>query len=90
MQVDDATQRRIEGVIRDRFGGKVERIEIETSTSNGDAGEVLLVIRVIMSRETTAGDFSGRFFGLTNRVRSALGSDMNGVFPVIRPVEAHA
>jgi hypothetical protein len=43
-----------------------------------------------MSKETSASDFSGRFFGLTGRVRQVMGDNWSGIFPVIRPVETHA
>lgn len=86
MQVTDEVRTAVDSVIRERLGGKVQQIEIETGI--GDAGEEVLFIRVIMSRNTTANDFAGRFFGLTGRVRNALGENMRGIFPVIRPVEA--
>ncbi|SDE63156.1 hypothetical protein SAMN05421720_10973 [Rhodospira trueperi] len=53
-------------------------------------GEEVLLIRTAMTKDTTENDFSGRFSGLTGRVRDALGEDRRGVFPVIRPIEAHA
>lgn len=88
MELTEEVRGAVERVIRDRFAGKVENIEIEAA--EGETGEDVLRIRVVISRDTTARDFAGRFFGLTGRVRSALGDDMRGVFPVIRPVEAHA
>ncbi len=84
MQVTDEVRHAVEDVIRDRFGGKVESIEI--SVSSDEQGDDVLLIRVMMSKDTTAGDFSNRFFGLTGRVRNALGDEMRGLFPVIRPV----
>lgn len=86
MQVTDEIRAAVDGVIRERLGGKVQQVEIEAGI--GDAGDEVLYIRVFMSSDTTAHDFSGRFFGLTGRVRNALGEGMRGIFPVIRPVEA--
>lgn len=88
MELTEELRGAVERVIRDRFAGKVENIEIEAA--EGEKGEDVLRIRVVISRNTTVRDFAGRFFGLTGRVRNALGDDMRGVFPVIRPVEAHA
>lgn len=78
----------VESVIRERLGDNVKEIEIEVTNSGPD--DIVLLIRVKISSKATASDFSGRFFGLTGRVRNALGDDLRGVFPVIRPVEAHA
>lgn len=91
MQVTEEVRNAVEAVIRDRLGDKVQLVEIEVGVS--DAGEDVLNILVSMSKDTTANDFAGRFFGLTGRVRTALGENMRGIFPVIRPVEfvaAHA
>lgn len=88
MQLTDTMLHSIENVIRDRFPGKVRGVEIRPGTD--EAGENVLMIKVIMARDTTAADFSGRFFGLTRLVRNAMGDDMRGVFPLIRPVEEHA
>ena len=84
MQVTDEVRHAVEEVIRDRFGDKVESIEI--SVSSGEQGDEVLLIRVLMSEDTKSSDFSNRFFGLTGRVRNALGGEMRGLFPVIRPV----
>ncbi len=53
-------------------------------------GEDILLIHVYFDRNTTVRDFSGRFFGLTGLVRNEMGEELDGVFPVIRPMEAHA
>jgi len=84
---EDARQT-IESVIRERFAGKVDDVEIEMATDERD--DDILLIRVVMAKDVTADDFSGRFFGLTGRVRTAVGEELRDVFPVIRPVEAHA
>ena len=59
---------------------------LKWNISSDEQGDDVLLIRVMMSKDTTAGDFSNRFFGLTGRVRNALGDEMRGLFPVIRPV----
>lgn len=79
-------RQRVEGVIRDRLGEKVINIEMETGVN--EFGDEVIFIRVQMSRDTTAKDFSGRFFGLTGRVRDVMSERMQGFFPIIRPVEA--
>lgn len=88
MRLTDKKRKTIEHVIRERFGNKV--IEVVIQPAENEAGEDVLFIQVFMTKDTTAKDFSGRFFGLTGRVRDALGDDMRGVFPFIRPMEAHA
>lgn len=82
-----SVRRTIKHLIHDRFPGKVDDVEIDLSTD--DSGDTIILIRIFMTSDTTDEDFAGRFFGLTGQVRSALGEDMQGVFPVIRPVEAH-
>lgn len=88
MQLTDMERSAVERVIRERFGAKVRKVVIE-SLSETDDGLVITIL-VEMAQNTTADDFSGRFFGLTGRVRNALGENMRGVFPIIRPVEANA
>ncbi|KND17815.1 hypothetical protein ADZ37_17230 [Pannonibacter phragmitetus] len=88
MQLKDEVRVAVDEIIRNRFAGKVEDIKFEALED--DLGEELLLIRVMMSPDTTGKDFAGRFFGLTGLVRHALGEDMRNVFPIIRPVEAHA
>lgn len=78
----------VERVIRDRFVDKVQHVEMESSIS--ESGEDVLLIRVHFVRNTTARDFSGKFFGLTGRVKTVMGEELEDVFPVIRPMEAHA
>lgn len=87
MKISEERRDAVERVIRDRFLGKVQRVEMETSV--GESGEEVLLIRVHFGRDTTARDFSGKFFGLTGRVKTVLGEELEGVFPVIRPMEAH-
>ncbi|GEO82733.1 hypothetical protein [Pararhodospirillum oryzae] len=88
MLVKTEARQAVETVMRERFPGKVEHIEMEPGSDQ--TGEEILVIRVFLSTDTTASDFKGRFFGLTELVRSALGDEWHGVFPIIRLVESHA
>jgi hypothetical protein len=88
IKISNEVMQAVELVIRERFKDKVETVRIKPGYS--DIGEVVLMIEIMMNRGVTADDFSGKFFGLTGRVRSALGDEMQDVFPVIRPVEAHA
>ena len=88
MKLSEERRDAVERVIRDRFVGKVQHVEMESSV--GESGEEVLLIRVHFARDTTARDFSGKFFGLTGRVKTVMGEELEGVFPVIRPMEAHA
>jgi hypothetical protein len=88
MKLLEERRHAVERVIRDRFAGKVQRVEMESSVC--ESGEEILLIRVHFASDTTAGDFSGKFFGLTGRVKTAMGEELEGVFPVIRPMEARA
>ena len=60
MKISEERRDAVERVIRDRFLGKVQRVEMETSV--GESGEEVLLIRVHFGRDTTARDFSGKFF----------------------------
>lgn len=88
MKLTQDMRTNVKRVIKERFGDNVVSVELESAIN--DAGDELLFIRVVMSNKATKRDFSGRFFGLTGRVRDALGDENHGVFPVIRPVEANA
>ncbi len=89
MVLTDEVQKAVRQVIRERFpDGIVEDVDIETGQD--DTGEDTILIRIRIAKGATPGDFSGRFFGLTGRVRSVLGDELSGVFPIIRPIEAHA
>lgn len=88
LQLTDEIWQAIDRVILERFADKVEAVEIDTV--EGEVGDEVLFIRVVMSPDTTSRDFAGRFFGLTGRVRNVLGDEMRDVFPIIRPVGAHA
>ncbi|WBU51968.1 hypothetical protein [Paracoccus sp. SCSIO 75233] len=88
MEVSREIADAVDRVVRERIGRKVHEVSIDAVRASD--GEVTIFVTVVMEREATAADFAGKFFGLTGRVRDALGEDMRDVFPVIRPVEAHA
>lgn len=84
----EATREAIKDVVRARFPGKVRDVRFRFGVD--DTGDDILTIEIHMSSDTTADDFRGRFFGLTDLIRNAMGEDMRDVFPFIRPMEAHA
>jgi len=88
MRLSEERRGAVERVIRDRFVGKVRRVEMEAAID--ESGEEILLIRVYFDKDTTAHDFSGRFFGLTGHVKNVMDEELDGVFPVIRPMEARA
>ncbi|MBW7920763.1 MAG: hypothetical protein H3C51_01530 [Rubellimicrobium sp.] len=93
MQLTDAalsaaTRDSISDVVRARFPGKVRDVRFRFDVDN--MGDDILTIEIHMSPDTTADDFRGRFIGLTELVRKAMGDDLRDVFPFIRPMEAHA
>ena len=80
--VSEETHKAVEAVIRKGFRGKVDGIKIERDIDHD--GKDCLRITVYLSKDATRDDYKG-FFGLTARVRKALGEKNNDLFPYIRP-----
>jgi len=83
MKIDDDLKRRVRQVIIDRFDPGVIR-DVRLESVEIDEGEE--EIRLVFTIETDADpEMIGRgFFGLTDKVRTALGEDWRGYFPILQ------
>lgn len=92
MQINEALTSEIESVIAQRFEHMdVQKVTIESI----EVIEDRLELRIVVLIETTADSetLADSYFGLTRRVKSALGETWRDFFPVITPIignEAHA
>ncbi|WP_157932960.1 hypothetical protein [Roseovarius salinarum] len=83
MQVDNDLKERVRHAIIDRFEpGVIRDVRLESIEIDEDEEE----IRLIFTIETDAdpGMIGRRFFGLTDKVRKALGEDWRGYFPILQ------
>lgn len=82
VELRDPVIRGVRQVIHDCFPGRVQDISIGTGVDADD--EETLQIMITIGPNPIPEDFQGRFFGLTGRIRAALGPEMAHYFPVIR------
>lgn len=83
MQVDNNLKERVRRAIIDRFEpGVIRDVRLESIEIDEDEEE----IRLIFTIETDADPemIGRRFFGLTDKVRKALGEDWRGYFPILQ------
>ncbi len=83
MQVDNNLKERVRCAIIDRFEpGVIRDVRLESIEIDEDEEE----IRLIFTIETDADPemIGRRFFGLTDKVRKALGEDWRGYFPILQ------
>jgi hypothetical protein len=83
MQVDNNLKERVRRAIIDRFEpGVIRDVRLESIEIDEDEEEV----RLIFTIETDADPemIGRRFFGLTDKVRKALGEDWRGYFPILQ------
>lgn len=84
MRLEENVADAITRAILDRLGEGVEDVKIEIS-ENWD-GEIALNVSVFLAEDADIDRIAKRYFGLTRRVREAMGEDLQDVFPVIRPM----
>ena len=82
--VNEDIERAVREAVMARFGADVTGVEIRER--HDMEGEMQLLVEVQFSAATAPQTVSSGFFGLTGLVRRAMGADLEGVFPVIRPV----
>jgi len=82
--VNEEIEKAVRQAVMDRFGTEVTGVEIRER--HDMEGEMQLLVEVQFSAATASKTVSSGFFGLTGLVRRAMGSELEGVFPVIRPV----
>ena len=90
MQISENMRVNIEKVIRERFGKKVDAVEMEMSIDDDD--DDILLIHVHFRKDAKKNDSSGGFFGLTDIVRKEMDEQMQkqGIFPLISLMREHA
>lgn len=83
MQIDDALEERIRQAIINRFDpGVIKEVRLESIEILEDEQEIRLVFTI--ETDADAEMIGRRFFGLTDKVRTALGEDWHGYFPILQ------
>lgn len=86
MTLSDEIKDRVLAALRDRFDARLVRnIRLDSVEIDDDEGELRLVFTIEMVPDADAGEIGRRYFGLTDQVRTALGNDWRGYFPILRP-----
>lgn len=83
MKIDDDLRERVKRAIIDRFEpGVIRDVRLEAIEILEDDEEIRLVFTI----ETDADPemIGRRFFGLTDKVRTALGEEWRGYFPILQ------
>ena len=83
MDFDDVMMKSLRSAIAKRFNQSAADIEVTSIEVDHDEQK----IRIEFSVETTEAPaaLAQNYFGLTGKVREALGSDWSGFFPVMTP-----
>lgn len=83
MKIDEAIMERVKQAIIDRFDyGVVKDVRLESIEILEDEEEIKLVFTI--ETEADPEMIGERFFGLTDKVRTALGEDWRGYFPILQ------
>jgi len=84
MKLDDVLKNTVTAVIRDNFAeGEVVDVEFESIELAEDGATI--TIKVVFTVDSKPDDVAEHYFGLTGKVRSALGEAWQEYFPVISP-----
>lgn len=89
MRFDSDLENRIADLIREKLG---QDLRAQISIESFEVVEEDAEIRILVHIETDASpeELADRYFGLTGRVRDALGDRWRDYFPVITPSIGHA
>lgn len=83
MQIDDALKERVKQAIIGRFDrGVIRDVRLESVEINDDEEEIRLVFTLVTDADPEM--IGRRFFGLTDKVRTALGEDWRRYFPILQ------
>lgn len=75
----------IRKAIWDRLGRDLVReIELRAIDVDEDEEEIRFVVRLVIGSDEDAERLGKRFFGLTDKVRQALGKDWHRYFPILQ------
>jgi hypothetical protein len=83
-KLDKLLSERILEVIRSKFDLDAES-EIDVTSIQVDKDELKIHIELLITTTARPELLAKSYFGLTGKVREALGSDWSGFFPVITP-----
>ncbi|SFG14713.1 hypothetical protein [Roseobacter denitrificans] len=84
MELDAEIRERLLEAISEKFAlENVENIEVTSFDVDSDRREVRIVVSITTTTEPKS--IAEGYFGLTSKVRTALGSDWKDFFPVITP-----
>lgn len=82
--LDDVVEEEIIEVIRSKFNlNATSKIEVRSIEVDQDEHKIRIEISITTTERPEA--LAKGYFGLTGKVREALGSDWSGFFPVITP-----
>lgn len=82
-------QKAIKAVLLDRLGESLVNIKFQDIVFNESGFTIVIELRLRKEGAQRGGDGAVSLFGLTNKVRNAMGSLGEEVFPVLRPVAYH-
>lgn len=82
--LDEGMANEVLAVIRSKFALDAAS-EIEITSIQIDRDEHKILIELMITTTERPKDLAKSYFGLTGKVREALGSDWSGFFPVITP-----
>ena len=80
----------INGVLRDRLGDVLINVEFQKIEVDDSGFTVVIELRLKKDPAPHGGESTVSLFGLTSKVRNAMGSFGREVFPVLRPVAYHS
>lgn len=82
--LNKVVKEQITRVIREKFNLDANSV-IEVSSIEIDQNEHKIRIEILITTTERPEELAKGYFGLTGKVRDALGSDWSGFFPVITP-----
>ena len=87
MQVNDELRAELQRLIASKLGGsEVESLSIESIDVIENKREIRIVVKIKTKEGAAdAATIADRYFGLTGKVREALGESWNEFFPIITP-----
>lgn len=83
MSLDETLRKRVKQAIMDRFeAGVIKDVQIESVEILEEEGEIRLVFTLVTDADPEM--IGRRFFGLTDKVRKALGEEWRDYFPILQ------
>lgn len=84
-EIEQGLDERLRMLIRDRLGGRdvVRSVRLVATEKEEDRLTLLIEVEIAPDADPTA--LADAYFGLTSKVRKAMGARLSDVFPVITP-----